>query len=61
MQQVALINLVKDVLHSPENRIALQQSDFEAVDLLDPNDQWTIDLDEEGVVWIGFTPKKADA
>lgn len=61
MQNVALIVLVKTLLESPRGLIRLSREDFERVDALDPEDQWTIDVDVDGDVLIGFTPKKADA
>ena len=61
MQNIALIVLVKTMLEAPAGVVRLSKEDFERVDALDPEDQWTIDLDPNGDVLIRFLPKKADA
>jgi hypothetical protein len=61
MQNVALIVLVKQMLEAPAGVIRLTKADFARVDALDPQDQWTIDVDPDGDVLIRFIPKQADA
>ena len=56
MQSIALTVLVKTMLASTDGRIRLTKDDFEAVDLLNDADKWTIEVDKNEDVLIGFLP-----
>lgn len=57
LQNVALIVLVKTILES-EGKIRLTEEDFAKVDALGPESAWTIDVDKNGDVVIGFSAKE---